>query len=107
VTVIGYDFEKKWRGITYMPQMKFLSLSELQQQKSGIKDILDDDGKIIITGNGKPIGLMVGISEDSFEEVLEDWKKVRQLKRARTADRQPDETDMPAASSGDEGTDEE
>lgn len=76
-----------------MPQMKFLSIRELQQQGSGIKDILDDDGKIIITSNGKPIGFTVGVDESSFDEVLEDWKRVKQLRYLRFIDRKLDESE--------------
>ena len=76
-----------------MSKMKFLSIRELQQQGSGIKDILVNDGRIVITSNGKPIGLAVGVDEDSFEEILEDWKKVRQLRHRRFIDQKLDESE--------------
>ena len=90
-----------------MSQMKFLSIRELQQQGSGIKDILDDDGKIIITSNGKPIGFTVGVDESSFEEVLEDWKRVRQLRHLRFIDMKLDESERLAADSNAEWISEE
>ena len=77
-----------------MPKMKFLSIRELQQQGSGIKDILINDGRIVITSNGKPIGFTVRVDEDSFEEVLDDWKKVRQLRHMRYIDRRLDESEI-------------
>ena len=80
-----------------MSQLKFLSIRELQQQGSGIKDILGSDGRIVITSNGKPIGFTVGVDEDSFEEVLDDWKKVRQLRHLRFIDRKLDESERLAA----------
>ena len=80
-----------------MSQMKFLSIRELQQQGSGIKDILDDDGKIIITSNGKPIGFTVGVNENSFEDILEDWKHVRHLRHIRLIDKKLDESASLAA----------
>jgi len=80
-----------------MPQMKFLSIRELQQQGSGIKGILEDDGKIIITSNGKPIGFAVGINEYTFEEIIEDWKNVRQIRHLRYIDRKLDESERIAA----------
>lgn len=80
-----------------MAQMKFLSIRELQQKGSGIKDILDDDGKIVITSNGKPIGFTVGVSEDTFEEIIEDWKKIKQLRHLRFIDRKLDESETIAA----------
>lgn len=75
-----------------MSQMKFLSVRELQQQGSGIRGLLEDDGKIVITSNGKPIGFTVGVSEDSLEDILDDWKKVRQMRRLRQIDRKLDES---------------
>jgi len=86
-----------------MAQMKFISIRELQQQGSGIKDILEDDGKIIITCNGKPIGFTVGVDENTFEEVLEDWKSVRRLRQLRSFDDKLDETERIAASGADRG----
>ena len=80
-----------------MSQMKFLSIRELQQRGSGIKDILDNDGKIIITSNGKPIGLTVGVNENSFEELLDDWKAVKQMRHLRYIDRKLDEAEKIAA----------
>ena len=80
-----------------MALMKFLSIRELQQQGSGIKDILDGDGKIVITSNGKPIGLTVGVDEGTFEEVIEDWKKIRQLRHSHYIEKQLDESERIAA----------
>ena len=80
-----------------MQQMKFLSIRELQQHGSGIKDILDNDGKIVITSNGKPIGITVGVNENSFEEILNDWKAVRQIRRLRYIDMKLDESEKIAA----------
>ena len=81
-----------------MAQIKFLSIRELQQQGSGIKETLTGDGKIIITHNGKPIGITVGVSEDTLEEILEDWRKVKNLRYMRYIDRKLDESEAIAAS---------
>jgi len=83
-----------------MAQMKFISIRELQQQGSGIKDILEDDGKIVITCNGKPIGFTVGVDENTFEEVLEDWKSVRRLRQLRSFDSKLDESEKCATPTG-------
>jgi len=77
--------------------MKFLSIRELQQQGSGIKDMLEDDGRVIITSNGKPIGFAVGVNESTFEDVLDDWKRVRQQRHLRYIDRLLDESERIAA----------
>ena len=80
-----------------MSQTRFLSIRELQKQGSSIKELLDDDDKIIITSNGKPIGFTVGINESSFEEVLEDWKKVKEYRHLRFIDKKLDESEALAA----------
>ena len=81
-----------------MSKMKFLSIRELQQQGSAIKDLLYNDGRIVITSNGKPIGFTVGVDEESFEDVLSDWKKVRHLRHLRFIDRRLDESEKLAES---------
>ena len=83
-----------------MPQMKFLSIRELQQHGSGIKDMLDNDGKIVITSNGKPIGFTVVVNENSFEEIIEDWKTARRIRHLRYIDRKLDESEIIAADPG-------
>jgi len=83
-----------------MPQMRFLSIRELQKHGSGIKSILEDDGNIVITSNGKPIGFTVGINENSFEEVLDDWKRIRQQRHLRYIDKKLDESERLAADPG-------
>jgi len=90
-----------------MSQMKFLSIRELQQHGSGIKDILDNDGKIVITSNGKPIGFTVGVNENSFEEIIEDWKTARRIRHLRHIDRKLDESERIAADPGAVWIDEE
>jgi PHD/YefM family antitoxin component YafN of YafNO toxin-antitoxin module len=39
--------------------------------------MLSDDGKVVLTTNGKPTALMLGIDEDSFEDTLEDLRSAR------------------------------
>jgi len=90
-----------------MSNLRFLSIRELQQQGSSIKDILDDDGRIVITSNGKPIGFTVGVNESTFEEVLDDWKKVVKLRHQRFIDRKLDESETIAEDANAEWIDEE
>ena len=80
-----------------MSKMRFLSIRELQKHGSGIKSILEDDGNIVITSNGKPIGFAVGINENSFEEVINDWNRIRQQRHLRYIDRKLDESEQIAA----------
>ena len=70
-----------------MSTMKFMSIREVQQQGSTIKNILANDGKIIITHNGKPIGFTVGVNENTLEDLLDDWKRVSQIRQLRAMDK--------------------
>ena len=80
-----------------MAQTKFFSIRELQQQGGSITNILNNDGKIIITNNGKPIGITVGVDESNFEDVLDDMKRLKQLRFLRYIDQQLDEAEKEAA----------
>jgi PHD/YefM family antitoxin component YafN of YafNO toxin-antitoxin module len=64
-----------------MANTKFLSMRELRSSTSQIREMLGDDGKIVVTNNGKPAALMLGVSEITLEEMLADIRRV-QAKRA-------------------------
>ena len=53
-----------------MSATRFMSLRELRNETGKIKDILSDNGKIIITNKGKPEALMLDVNEQNFEETL-------------------------------------
>jgi len=61
--------------------MKFLSIRELRSSTAKIKEMLSDDGKVVLTTNGKPAALMIEVSEDSIEDVLIDLRAA-QARRA-------------------------
>ena len=61
--------------------MKFLSIRELRSSTAQLKDMLSDDGKVVLTTNGKPSALMIEVSEDSIEDVLIDLRAA-QARRA-------------------------
>ena len=52
--------------------MKFLTIRELRSSTSQLSEMLSDDGKIVLTMNGKPTALMIKIDESSFEDTLLD-----------------------------------
>ena len=66
-----------------MGSMNFLSFGELQTLSSGINEMLTDNGKIIVTNNGKPAAFMIAIDESSLEETLNDWQQVRAMRSLR------------------------
>jgi hypothetical protein len=49
--------------------------------------MLADDGRIVLTTNGKPAALMIEVNEDSFEDVLTDIR----IAKSRRAIRQMQE----------------
>ena len=61
--------------------MKFLSIRDLRSSTAQIKDMLSNDGKIVLTTNGKPTALLIEISEESIEDVLIDLR-VAQARRS-------------------------
>lgn len=63
-----------------MSSTNFLSLRELRTSTSRINKMLSDDGKIIVTANGKPTALMIGLGESNLEETL---ALINQVKLAR------------------------
>ena len=63
--------------------MKFLSIRELRSSTARIRDMLSDDGKIVLTTNGKPAAIMIEVDEDSFEDVLDDLRASRSRRAIR------------------------
>jgi antitoxin (DNA-binding transcriptional repressor) of toxin-antitoxin stability system len=64
-------------GVNYMGAMKFLSLRELRTSTGKLPEMLSDDGKIIVTSNGKPTALMIQISEETLEDTLALMNQVK------------------------------
>jgi antitoxin (DNA-binding transcriptional repressor) of toxin-antitoxin stability system len=55
---------------------RFLSMRELRTSTGGIKDMLADGGKIILTTGGKPTAFMVSVDENTIEETLNAWQRI-------------------------------
>jgi PHD/YefM family antitoxin component YafN of YafNO toxin-antitoxin module len=52
-------------------------MRELRASTTQLKNMLSDDGKVVLTTNGKPTALMLEVNEDSFEDTLFDLRSVR------------------------------
>jgi len=63
-----------------MSNMSFVSFRELRTSTSKINDLLTNDGKIVVTSNGKPKAIMIQVSENDFEETI---TTLNQLKLAK------------------------
>lgn len=61
--------------------MKFRAVREFRNHPGRVWDDLEREGEIVVTSNGKPIGVLTRASEDDLEETL---RAVR-LARARRA----------------------
>jgi len=68
--------------------MKFLSVRELRSSTAQLKEMLSDDGKVVLTTNGKPSALMIEVSEDSIEEVLIDLRAAQARRAIRQLQKQ-------------------
>ena len=60
--------------------MKFVSTRELRNNPGYVRDLARDD-ELVLTANGKPVALVLGIKEDELEETT---RAIRQA-RARLA----------------------
>lgn len=80
--------------VSDMSVMRFLSLRELRSGTTKINEILSDDGKIVVTDNGKPAAFMIAVDETTFEETLNDLRQIRGLRTMRELQRQAKENGL-------------
>ena len=60
--------------------MDFLSVRELRASSREIWRKLSQDGKMVITNNGKPTALLLDISNEDLEETLLTLRQARALR---------------------------
>ena len=68
--------------------MNFVSFRELRTSTARISEMLSDDGKIVVTSNGKPKAIMIQVDEADFEDTLAMLTQVRlarSIKNIRSA----------------------
>ena len=63
--------------------MKFLTIRELRSSTSQLSEMLSNDGKVVLTTNGKPAALIIKIDESSFEDVLMAIRAVQSRRAIR------------------------
>jgi len=66
----AYSVNKLSTGGGNMSGMSFVSFRELRTSTTKINDMLTDNGKIVVTSNGKPKAVMIQVNENDFEETL-------------------------------------
>jgi PHD/YefM family antitoxin component YafN of YafNO toxin-antitoxin module len=80
--------------------MKFLSTRELRNRPGYVRKLVQKED-LVLTANGKPVALMLGTSEDDFEEtalVIRQARAIRAVARMRKhAATLPPEVKSPSA----------
>ena len=63
--------------------MNFLSVRDFRSSSREIWQKLSQDGKIVITNNGKPAALLFDLTNDDFEETLDTLRQIEDMKLLR------------------------
>jgi antitoxin (DNA-binding transcriptional repressor) of toxin-antitoxin stability system len=56
--------------------MKFLSTRDLRNRPGFVRELAREDD-IVLTANGKPIALLLGVEDDDFEETAQAIRQAR------------------------------
>ena len=59
--------------------MKFLSTRELRNRPGYVRKLVQKED-LVLTANGKPVALMLGINEDEYEETALALRQARALR---------------------------
>lgn len=59
--------------------MNFYSVRDLRTDSKSMWESLKGNGEVIITNNGKPAALMLDISEDNFEIMLQAIRQAKAM----------------------------
>ncbi len=60
--------------------MKFISVRDLRLKPGNVWRLADQEKDLIITSNGRPVAILTGVNEDTFEYELDAIKRGRALK---------------------------
>jgi prevent-host-death family protein len=61
-------------------EMKFLSVRDLRLRPGEIWKAAKHEKDLVLTSNGRPIAIITGVDEDTFEEELEAIQRARALR---------------------------
>jgi len=64
--------------------MKFISVRDLRLKPGEVWKLAKQEKDLVITSNGRPIAILTGIDEESFEEELDIMQRARALKALDT-----------------------
>lgn len=60
--------------------MKFVSVRDIRLKPGEVWKLSKKEKELIITSNGRPVAILIGTNEDSFEEELETIQRARALR---------------------------
>ena len=60
--------------------MKFVSVRDLRLKPGEVWKLTKAEKDLVITANGRPIAILTGVNEETFEEELDSIKRARALK---------------------------
>lgn len=63
--------------------MKFIPSRELRLRTAQVLKMLENEGEIVITSNGKPASIMLAAAEDDLEQVMSMIKRMRSKNAVR------------------------
>ena len=67
--------------------MKFISVRDLRLKPGDVWKLADQEKDLIITANGRPIAILTGVNEDTFEDELDAIQRGRALKALESTHR--------------------
>jgi prevent-host-death family protein len=68
--------------------VKFISVRELRLKPGDVWKVAIKEKDVVLTSNGRPIAILTGVDEESFEEELEVIQRARALKALETIHRE-------------------
>lgn len=68
--------------------MKFISVRDLRLKPGEVWKLAKQEKELVITSNGRPIAILTGIDEGSFEEELDIMQRARALAALDTIHRE-------------------
>jgi hypothetical protein len=58
--------------------MKFVTIRELRNRPGRVWDDLREDD-LVLTANGRPVGILVGVEEENLEDALSSLRRARAM----------------------------
>ena len=59
--------------------MKFVTVRELRTKSADVWQSLDRERELVVTSNGRPTALLVGVDADNLEADIAAWRQARAI----------------------------